>query len=152
MVTAGASLGSRWIPFKEQEREDLMISRIVRLIVLSLVAGLISLGASTAASASTGDYYSQCTVYGTQIVTFNMYKGEPLSDCRGGYVYVRLDGNLVHTYPITPNGTAALRTFTLAQAGCFLFTVAGGYTAVISVTGVVGRVVYAGGLLLCRAW
>lgn len=131
-----------------------MMSRIVRVIVLSLVAGLVAVGTPTSASAeSTGQYHYQCVTYGLSVMTFNMYKGEPIKDCANGYVYVRLNGVLIHVWPLNSVGELANHKFTRSDILCVVAAV-GLYTAVISTGGIAG-VISAGasavGLATCKA-
>ena len=111
-------------------------SRIALLLAALLVTSGLSVSMSTSAHAGTADYQYTCSQPGQS--PWVIAKGQPLSLCKNGYIYERLNGELKRTIPTNEAGARQTKHYTNKQAVDCIVAVAGGVVSVIGAGGVVG--------------
>lgn len=126
-------------------------ARLSLVLAAALVMMGVSVSAPTTASAGTADYHYTCYVPGG--ATWSIPKGTPLSMCKGGYVYERLNGQLMRVIPLNESGARQTQQVSnTAIISCVAGTV-GTVTSVLTLSGGVGWVALGAsltGLAVCK--
>lgn len=128
-------------------------SRASRAAATVLLASGMALAAPTAASAGTADYQYTCAVPGQ--ASWAMPAGTPFSQCAGGNVEARLNGNLTEVFPVNAAGAQyEPRAFSWSDVSCIVAVVGGGWSVMTSggtAAFVVNSALSAAGIALCKA-